>query len=202
MLLKNKGQSHVWLHKWAFWVGCPSSFPSLLSSAGKTLAKRYKELVQKLQKDVDQLDSEQRGCENSSQGPVMALGVLSLVKRKLRRGIKALYLKMRLLREEEWILSIVDDTRREGWSYSWGLKEVLEQAFLNQQYLNSHLNCLGRLLHLHPVTLWIHWYSWCCYRHRCGQDVLFRSPLALFFMMILLSSLDPSLKFYKGRCMS
>lgn len=58
-------------------------------------------MVQKLQKDVDQLDSEQRGCENSSQGPVMALGVLSLVKRKLRRGIKALYLKMRLLREEE-----------------------------------------------------------------------------------------------------
>lgn len=60
MLLKNKGKPRVWLHKWGFCVGWPTDFPSLLSSAGKTLSESYtSELVQKLQK----------------QGPVEGIGI-------------------------------------------------------------------------------------------------------------------------------
>lgn len=76
MLLKSKGKHHVGLHKWAFCLGRPWSFLSLLYSAGKTLAKSYsQQLAQKLQKDVDQLQSEQKGCENSSQGPAEGIGI-------------------------------------------------------------------------------------------------------------------------------
>lgn len=193
-------KTSCWLHKWDFCLVYPWSFLSLLCSAGKTLVNSYgQQLAQPLQKDVDQTQSEQTGCENSSQGPAEGTGLAQFGEKEAEDMYDNSILNMATKRE-----------RINSSHCGWDQESEMElqpgikgdtKTNLPKQWLIMNLDCPGRLLSLHPSNL-LGLVGQAPLRddagmadpavgHWCGQDVLFRScqPCFLWWCCFLLRTL-------------